>query len=82
MKEKSVLFLAQYLVKGGGFAFSHVLGHRLHAATEYSLTELYLDHVSDLQVIRGLDHAGIDHYVAFAASIVGYGAALDDAGYL
>ena len=82
MKEICVLFLVQYLVKSRSFAFSHVLGHCLHAAAEDSLTELHLDHVSDLQIVRGLDHAGIHHHVILAAGVVGYGATLDDTGYL
>lgn len=82
MKEKLLLFLAQNLVKGRGFVFTNVLGHCLHTATENALTELHLDHVSDLQIIRRLDDAGIDCYVAFAASVVCNRASFDNAGYL
>ena len=82
MKEKYLLFLVQNLVKGRGLVLANVLGHSLHAAAENALTELHLDHVSDLQIVRGLDDAGIDHYVAFAASVVCNRASFDNAGYL
>ena len=82
MKEFSDLFLFKYLVQRGSFAFSDVLRHCLYAAAEYSLTELNLDHVTDLQIVCGFDDAGVYHHVALAASIVCNGATLDDTGYL
>lgn len=81
MKEKLLLFLVQNLVKSRGLVLTHVLGHCLHAAAENALTELYFDHVTDLQIIRRLDDAGIDHNVAFAAGIVCNRASFDNAGY-
>jgi hypothetical protein len=59
-----------------------VFGHIFYFAAENAMTELYFDHVTDFQIVRGLDHAGIYHYVTLAASIVRNGTTLDDAGYL
>jgi len=82
MKESRALFLLQYLVKSGSFAFSNVLRHCLDTAPKNALTELNLDDITDLQIVSRFDDSGIDHYVAFAASVVCHGTALNDTGYL
>lgn len=82
MKKDGRLFLLQYLVQSGGLVFANVLRHCFYAATENPLSELYLDDVTDLEIIGRLDHAGVYHNVTFAAGVVCHGASLDDAGYL
>ena len=75
------LFLAQHFIKPGGFAFTHVLGHILHAATENPFTELNFNDITQLQIISGLYDLAVYQNVAFGASVVGNGAAFDNAGY-
>ena len=78
MKEKGDLFPVQHLVETCGLVFSDVLGHLLDAAPKDPLTELYFDHVSDFQIIRGLDHPSVHRDVLVAAGVVGHTAPLDD----
>ena len=79
MKERTVLFLAQHLVKGRGIVFSHVLGHILYFASEGSLSELDFNDVSEFQLIGGFYDFSVYHNVAVGAGVVGNGASFDDA---
>ena len=74
--------LSDFLVHSSRIVLADVVGNLQNLNGYGTGTHGDFNTVAHLDIIAGLDHPAIDADASIVAGLVGYGAALDEAGYL